>query len=78
MVVPEHDRRILESMAMKKQQELRDKEAAHRTHQQWEQERELRRQVCQPPSPCPEPAVERKTVEFDLVDLRFAVLRFPL
>ncbi|KAK3914981.1 Coiled-coil domain-containing protein 177 [Frankliniella fusca] len=42
--VPEHDRRILESMAMKKQQERRDEEVAHRAHQLWERERRQRRQ----------------------------------
>ena len=45
MLVPEHDRRILESMAMKKQQERRSEEVAHRAHQLWEQEQRQRRQV---------------------------------
>ncbi|KAJ1522702.1 hypothetical protein ONE63_001863 [Megalurothrips usitatus] len=47
LAVPEHDRRILESMAMKKRQEWRREDLAHRAHLQWERERRQRHQMEQ-------------------------------
>jgi hypothetical protein len=41
----EHDRRILESMAFKKETERENDEFAHQAHQLWDQDREEREQV---------------------------------
>lgn len=41
----EHDRRILESMALKKKIERESDEFAYQAHQLWEQDREEREQV---------------------------------
>jgi hypothetical protein len=43
--VPEHDRRILESMAMRREEERVAEELAHKAHLAWEVERMLREQV---------------------------------
>jgi hypothetical protein len=41
----EHDRRILESMAFKKETERENDVFAHQAHQLWDQDREKREQV---------------------------------
>lgn len=43
--VPEHDRRILESMAMKREAERAAEELAHEAHIAWEHARQEREQV---------------------------------
>ncbi|XP_063219055.1 coiled-coil domain-containing protein 177-like isoform X2 [Bacillus rossius redtenbacheri] len=45
LCLSEHDRRILESMAMKKEIERESNELAHQAHLLWEQDREAREQL---------------------------------
>jgi len=46
LYLSEHDRRILELMALKKEIERENDEFAYQAHQLWEQDREEREQVC--------------------------------
>lgn len=45
--IPENDRRILETLALKKEQERENEEFAHQAHQLWERRRRERQMVSE-------------------------------
>lgn len=74
--MPEHDRRILESMAMKREAERAAEELAHEAHIAWEQARQDREQEqLEQTHRWREHVAEKRRAEGELNERKMAELR---